>query len=61
LLAQPHQQYSRDVRPLRHSIDVTLDRCRDHRAVFADDLHRHAVENLDQGRVKTMIYTQDLP
>ena len=37
------------MRPLRYSINVTLDGCCDHRAVIADeDLHRHAVENLDQ-------------
>ncbi len=35
------------MRPLRYSINVTLDGCCDHRAVLADeDLHRHAVENL---------------
>ena len=37
------------MRPLRYSINVTLDGCCDHRAMIADeDLHRHAVENLDQ-------------
>src|SRR5882672_8059158 len=37
------------MQPLRYSINVTLDGCCDHRAMFADeDLHRHAVENLDQ-------------
>src|SRR6201987_3615294 len=37
------------MRPLRYSINVTLDGCCDHREVFADeDLHRHAVENLNQ-------------
>jgi dihydrofolate reductase len=37
------------MRPLRYSINVTLDGCCDHRAIFADeDLHRHAVENLDR-------------
>ena len=37
------------MRPLRYSINVTLDGCCDHRAVFADeDLHRHAVENLSR-------------
>ncbi len=37
------------MRPLRHSINVTLDKCCDHRAIPADeDLHRHAIENLDQ-------------
>src|SRR3989440_12544845 len=42
-------RYSSVMRPLRYSINVTLDGCCDHRAMFADeDLHRHAVENLDQ-------------
>jgi dihydrofolate reductase len=37
------------MRPLRYSINVTLDGCCDHREMFADeDLHRHAVENLEQ-------------
>jgi dihydrofolate reductase len=37
------------MRPLRYSINVTLDGCCDHRAIPADeDLHRHAVENLDR-------------
>src|SRR6202162_2139483 len=37
------------MRPLRYSINVTLDGCCDHRAMLVDeDLHRHAVENLDQ-------------
>src|SRR5262245_3118591 len=37
------------MRPLRYSINATLDGCCDHRAMFADeDLHRHAVENLDR-------------
>jgi dihydrofolate reductase len=36
-------------RPLRYSINVTLDGCCDHRAIPADEeLHRHAVENLAQ-------------
>ena len=35
--------------PLRYSINVTLDGCCDHRAMIADeDLHRHAMENIDQ-------------
>src|SRR3954469_5406891 len=34
------------MRPLRYSINVTLDGCCDHRAIPADEeLHRHAVEN----------------
>src|SRR5512147_1774725 len=37
------------MRPLRYSINVTLDGCCDHREVIADeDLHRHAAENLAQ-------------
>jgi dihydrofolate reductase len=35
------------MRPLRYSINVTLDGCCDHRGIPADEeLHRHAVENL---------------
>ena len=35
--------------PLRYSINVTLDGCCDHRAIPADEeLHRHAIENLNQ-------------
>jgi dihydrofolate reductase len=37
------------MRPLRYSINVTLDGCCDHREMLADEgLHRHAVENLAQ-------------
>ena len=37
------------MRLLRYSINVTLDGCCDHRAIRPDeDLHRHAVENLDR-------------
>ncbi len=37
------------MRPLRYSINVALDGCCDHRAIPADEeLHRHAVENLEQ-------------
>lgn len=37
------------MRPLRYSINVTLDGCCDHRAGVADEeLHRHAVENLNR-------------
>src|SRR5262245_3068405 len=44
-----HRRYSYVMRPLRYSINVTLDGCCDHRAMVADeDLHRHAVENLDR-------------
>ena len=42
-------RYSGGMRPLRYSINVTLDGCCDHRAMIPDeDLHRHAVENLEQ-------------
>ena len=37
------------MRPLRYSINVTLDGCCDHRAITPDEgLHRHAAENLVQ-------------
>src|SRR5829696_10414001 len=37
------------MRPLRYSINVTLDGCCDHRTGIADEeLHRHAAENLEQ-------------
>jgi dihydrofolate reductase len=37
------------MRPLRYSINVTLDGCCDHRAFAPDeDLHRHAAENIEQ-------------
>jgi dihydrofolate reductase len=37
------------MRPLRYSINLTLDGCCDHRAIAADeDLHRHHAENLAQ-------------
>ena len=37
------------MRPLRYSINVTLDGCCDHRVVIADEeLHRHAVGNLER-------------
>jgi hypothetical protein len=40
------------MRPLRYSINVTLDGCCDHRTGVVDEaLHRHAVENLDQADV----------
>src|SRR5512143_69241 len=49
LAGLPHRRYSCVMRPLRYSINVTLDGCCDHRAIVADeDLHRHAVENLAQ-------------
>ena len=35
------------MRPLRYSINVTLDGCCDHRAIVPDEeLHRHAMENI---------------
>jgi len=37
------------MRPLRYSINVTLDGCCDHRGIIPDEeLHRHAVENLER-------------
>lgn len=37
------------MRPLRYSINVTLDGCCDHRGVHADEeLHRHAIANLER-------------
>jgi dihydrofolate reductase len=37
------------MRPLRYSINVTLDGCCDHRAVIADEeLHRHHAANLER-------------
>ena len=37
------------MRPLRYSINVTLDGCCDHRSGIPDeDLHRHAAENIAQ-------------
>ena len=42
-------QYSCVMRPLRYSINVTLDGCCDHRVGLPDeDLFRHAVENIEQ-------------
>jgi dihydrofolate reductase len=37
------------MRPLRYSINITLDGCCDHRAIVPDgDLHPHAIENIGQ-------------
>ena len=37
------------MRPLRYSINVTLDGCCDHRSGIADEeLHRHAIDNLNR-------------
>jgi len=42
-------EYVPPMRPLRHSINVTLDGCCDHREGIADEeLHRHAVANLER-------------
>ena len=44
-----HRRYSCGMRPLRYSINVTLDGCCDHRVGIADEeLHRHAMENIAQ-------------
>jgi len=43
------RRYSCEVQLLRYSINVTLDGCCHHRAIPPDeDLHRHAVETLNQ-------------
>jgi hypothetical protein len=43
------------MRPLRYSINVTLDGCCDHRAIGPDEeLHRHASENL--GRADALLF-----
>src|SRR5579863_8017373 len=45
----PHRRYACAMRPLRYSINITLDGCCDHRAIFPDEeLHRHAAENIGQ-------------
>ncbi len=37
------------MRPLRYSINITLDGCCDHRAGIADEeIHRHAIENIER-------------
>src|SRR5438046_423009 len=42
-------RYPDAMRPLRYSINVTLDGCCDHRAGIPDEeLHRHAAENIAQ-------------
>ena len=44
-----HRPCSYVMRPLRYSINVTLDGCCDHRVMIADEeLHRRAAENLEQ-------------
>jgi dihydrofolate reductase len=48
-LSNLDRRYAYVMRPLRYSINVTLDGCCDHREGIADeDLHRHATENLEQ-------------
>src|SRR5258708_33617257 len=45
----PRRRYSCAMRPLRYSINVTLDGCCDHRAISPDeDMDRHAIESLDR-------------
>jgi dihydrofolate reductase len=45
----PTGKYVYAVRPLRYSINVTLDGCCDHRAISADEeIHRHATKILAQ-------------
>src|SRR5260370_8272796 len=49
LASLPRRRYSRVMRPLRYSINVTLDGCCDHRAISPDeDMDRHVVEKLEQ-------------
>ena len=49
MLVLHRRRYSCVMQPLRYSINVTLDGCCDHRAIFPDEeLHRHAAENLAQ-------------
>lgn len=43
------------MRPLRYSINITLDGCCDHRGILPDeDLHRHATENI--GRADALLF-----
>ena len=49
MLVYPHLRYSCVMRPLRYSINVTLDGCCDHRAGSTDEeLHRYWAETLAQ-------------
>ena len=49
LLIYRIRRYPSVMRPLRYYINITLDGCCDHRAMVADEeLHRHAVENLNR-------------
>src|SRR5262252_7424984 len=47
-----HRRYTCVMRPLRYSINVTLDGCCDHRVIPPDEelleLHRHAIENFNR-------------
>jgi dihydrofolate reductase len=48
LVCEP-DTYAWGMRPLRYSINVTLDGCVDHRAFSPDEeIHRHAAENIAQ-------------
>jgi dihydrofolate reductase len=48
-LTKLDRRYAYAMRPLRYSINVTLDGCCDHREGIADEeLHRHAMENIAQ-------------
>src|SRR5262249_2852783 len=47
LAVSPLEEHA--MRPLRYSINVTLDGCCDHRAIIPDEeLHRYHAKNLDQ-------------
>ena len=49
MAATTRERYPTEMRPLRYSINVTLDGCCDHRAIPADEeLHRHAIEILNR-------------
>ncbi len=49
VVAVPRRRYSGEMQPLRYSINITLDGCCDHRGILPDEeLHRHAVENLNR-------------
>ena len=44
------------MRPLRFSLNVTLDGCYDHRVMIADeDLHRHAMESIAAADAKCSV------
>jgi dihydrofolate reductase len=49
LAGSPHRRDSSAMRPLRYSINVTLDGCCDHRETFADDdLFQNSIENINR-------------